>query len=131
MAKAAVPAVSALLSRCVFAAVNSMINGVQIGTITYSFKQDVSKPGDIIADLLKIGLSEVELMSDDGERLAGAPSITSSASERGSIRNNKLLSKKVDVGAGTGAPKRRRAHSIRYGSCSITPELACESCATT
>lgn len=77
MAKAAVPAVSALLSRCVFAAVNSMINGVQIGTITYSFKQDVSKPGDIIPNLLKIGLSEVALMSDDGERLAGAPSITS------------------------------------------------------
>ena len=77
MAAAAVPMASALFSRCAFAAVNSKISGVQIGTITYSFKQDVRKPGDIIPDLLKIGLNEVELMSDDGERMAGAPSIPS------------------------------------------------------
>ena len=55
--------------------INSKFNGVQIGTITYSFKQDVKKPDDIIPDLVKIGLSSVELMSDDGERMAGAEPI--------------------------------------------------------
>jgi len=56
-----------------WAAVNSRINGVQIGAITYSFKQDVRKPAEIIPDLVKIGLSSVELMSDDAELMAGAP----------------------------------------------------------
>jgi sugar phosphate isomerase/epimerase len=54
---------------------NSKIAGVQIGTITYSFKQDVKKPDDILPNLVKIGLNSVELMSDDGERLAGAPPV--------------------------------------------------------
>jgi sugar phosphate isomerase/epimerase len=54
------------------AAVNSRINGVQIGAITYSFKQDVRKPAEIIPDLVKIGLSSVELMSSDAELMAGA-----------------------------------------------------------
>jgi len=49
--------------------------GVQIGTITYSFKNDVTKPDEIIPNVVKIGLSSVELMSDDGERMAGAPAI--------------------------------------------------------
>ena len=51
---------------------NSRIQGVQIGAITYSFRQGVPKP-EIIPDMVKIGLSEVELMSGDGEALAGAP----------------------------------------------------------
>jgi hypothetical protein len=75
MVAAVVPAVSVLTPRWMSATVNSKINGVQIGTITYSFKQDVHKPDDIISDLVKIGLSSVELMSDDGERMAGAPAI--------------------------------------------------------
>ena len=75
MVAAVVPAVSVLTPRWMSATVNSKINGVQIGTITYSFKQDVHKPDDIIPDLVKIGLSSVELMSDDGERMAGAPAI--------------------------------------------------------
>lgn len=71
----ALPASAVLLPRILKAAPNSKIDGVQIGTITYSFKQDVKKPGDIIPDLVKIGLSSVELMSDDCERMAGAPPI--------------------------------------------------------
>src|SRR6185295_2425289 len=75
LAAAAVPAAFLGVPGVGFAAPNSKIAGVQIGTITYSFKQDVKKPDEIIPDLVKIGLSSVELMSDDGERMAGAAAI--------------------------------------------------------
>jgi sugar phosphate isomerase/epimerase len=75
LAAAAVPSALLGFSRRAFAAPNSKIAGVQIGTITYSFKQDVKKPDEIIPDVAKIGISSVELMSDDGERMAGAPAI--------------------------------------------------------
>jgi sugar phosphate isomerase/epimerase len=74
-ALAAVPAATALLPARLVAAPNSKFGGVQIGTITYSFKNDIKKPDDIIPRLVKIGISSVELMSDDGERLVGAPAI--------------------------------------------------------
>lgn len=75
LAFAAVPAAAALTPGRLMAAPNSKFGGVQIGTITYSFKNDVKKPDDIIPNLVRIGLSSVELMSDDGERMAGAPAI--------------------------------------------------------
>lgn len=71
----AVPASVILLPRRLLAAPKSKFNGVQIGTITYSFKTDVKKPDDIIPDMVKVGLSSVELMSDDCERMAGAQPI--------------------------------------------------------
>jgi|SRR5665213_1704377 len=74
LATAALPVATFVPSRA-FAAPNSKFAGVQIGTITYSFKGDVKKPDDIIPDLVKIGLSSVELMSDDCERMAGAAPI--------------------------------------------------------
>jgi sugar phosphate isomerase/epimerase len=55
--------------------VNSNFNGVQIGTITYSFKQDLRNPDEIIPDLVSLGIGSVELMSDDAERMADAPPI--------------------------------------------------------
>jgi sugar phosphate isomerase/epimerase len=60
------------LPAALLAAPNSKIQGVQIGAITYSFRQGVPK-AEIIPDMVKIGLSEVELMSGDCEALAGAP----------------------------------------------------------
>ena len=75
IALASVPALSALLPSRLSAAPNSKFGGVQIGTITYSFKNDVKKPDELIPNLVKIGFSSVELMSDDCERLAGAPVI--------------------------------------------------------
>jgi sugar phosphate isomerase/epimerase len=75
VALAALPASALSLPKAAFAAPNSRIGGVQIGAITYSFKQDVRKPAEIIPDLVKIGLSSVELMSDDAELMAGAPPI--------------------------------------------------------
>jgi len=73
LAAAALPA--ALVPTRALAAPNSKFAGVQIGTITYSFKNDVKKPEEIIPDLVKLGISSVELMSDDCERMAGAASI--------------------------------------------------------
>jgi len=55
------------------AAQNSKIDGVQIGAITYSFRQGVVKT-ELPAVMQKIGLSEVELMSGDAEVIAGIPS---------------------------------------------------------
>lgn len=72
IALAALPA-AVSLPTAAFAGPNSRIAGVQIGVITYSFKDDVRKPAEIIPDLLKIGLSSVELMSNDAELMAGEP----------------------------------------------------------
>jgi len=52
---------------------NSLVDGVQIGAITYSFR---SMPADtIIPAYVKIGLGEMELMSNHAEALAGIPSM--------------------------------------------------------
>src|SRR5271168_3284462 len=61
---------------------NSKIDGVQIGVQSYSFRQGVPKP-EIIPDMVKIGLSEVELMSGDAEALAGAPAMGPMGGGRG------------------------------------------------
>jgi sugar phosphate isomerase/epimerase len=67
IALAALPLVRA------FAAPNSRIQGVQIGAITYSFR-GINDLDEIISAFVKIGLSEVELMSNHAESAAGAPS---------------------------------------------------------
>lgn len=64
---AAIPAVS------VFGAASSRFGGVQIGTISYSFR---SLPTDqVLPAIVKAGLSEVELMSNHAESLVGAPTV--------------------------------------------------------
>jgi sugar phosphate isomerase/epimerase len=56
-----------------FGAVNSKFNGVQIGTISYSFR---SLPADqILPAIVKAGVNEVELMSNHAEALMGAPAV--------------------------------------------------------
>jgi sugar phosphate isomerase/epimerase len=62
----AVPLASAL------AAINSKIAGVQIGTITYSFRETHDLDA-IVKMIAEIGIGEVELMSDHAESAAGAP----------------------------------------------------------
>src|ERR1700727_970306 len=56
-----------------FAPQSSKIDGVQIGAITYSFRQGVDKK-TLPAVFQQIGLSEAELMSGDAEAIAGMPS---------------------------------------------------------
>ena len=68
IALASIPAAAAL------AAPDSKIDCVQIGVISYSFRD--LPPAQIIPSMLKIGLSEVELMSNHAEALAGAPATT-------------------------------------------------------
>ena len=56
------------------AKINSKFRGVQIGTITYSFR---SMPAnEIIPAMVKLSLSEAELMSNHCEAIAGAPQPT-------------------------------------------------------
>jgi sugar phosphate isomerase/epimerase len=74
LALAGVPAALALgsLPLSARAKINSRIKGVQIGAITYSFRT-MPNPEDIIKAYVDIGLGEMELMSGDAEKLAGAP----------------------------------------------------------
>lgn len=51
---------------------DSKFSGVQIGAITYSYRT-ISDAHEIIKAMHDIGLSEVELMSGDAEKLAGIP----------------------------------------------------------
>jgi sugar phosphate isomerase/epimerase len=74
----AVP-VLGLVSREAAAKQAKKVNGVQLGAITYSFRS-MPNPVDIIAAMKKIGLTEVEVMSGDVEKLAGAPAIGRGAS---------------------------------------------------
>src|SRR6516225_6463609 len=54
---------------------NSLINGVQVGTITYSYR---SMPDQSAQALLRYvvtdGISAIELMGEPAEQFAGAPS---------------------------------------------------------
>jgi len=61
---------------------NSKIDGVQIGAITYSFRQGIPK-AELPSVMAKIGLSEVELMSGDAEAIAGAPIAAGGGGGRG------------------------------------------------
>jgi sugar phosphate isomerase/epimerase len=83
IAAATVPAAATLsLPSLALAAINSKIDGVQIGAITYSFRQGVPK-ADLPVVMAKIGLSEVELMSGDAEAMAGAPVAAGGGGGRG------------------------------------------------
>jgi sugar phosphate isomerase/epimerase len=54
--------------------INSKIDGVQVGAITYSFNRIASPdPEAIVRAYTEIGLGEAELMSNHCEALAGAP----------------------------------------------------------
>jgi sugar phosphate isomerase/epimerase len=54
------------------AEINSRIKGVRIGAITYSFRA-LPDANDIVRAIARIGLGDVELMSNHAEALAGAP----------------------------------------------------------
>jgi len=64
--------VLARVPRSAVAKIDSRINGVQIGAITYSFRS-ISNADDVIKAYQTIGLGEMELMSNHAEALAGAP----------------------------------------------------------
>jgi sugar phosphate isomerase/epimerase len=82
LALAGLPVTLALGDLKAFAAINSKINGVQIGAITYSFRT-IPNAEDIIKAYVTIGMSEMELMSNHAEMLAGAPIPMAPAGGRG------------------------------------------------
>ena len=68
------------------AAINSKIDGVQIGAITYSFNSIASDPESIVRAYVEIGLGEVELMSNHCEALAGIPEMPRLGGPGGPVR---------------------------------------------
>src|ERR1700712_4638246 len=69
-----------LTSKSVFAAgslfqtkPNSVINGVQIGVITYSFRSMPGTAQDLLQYCLQCNISAIELMGDAAEAFAGKP----------------------------------------------------------
>ena len=52
---------------------NSNFNGVQVGTITYSFRALPSSAEEVLKYILDCGISGIELMSSVAESYAGAP----------------------------------------------------------
>ncbi len=82
LALAGLPVTLALGNLKAFGPIDSKINGVQIGAITYSFRS-IPNPADIITAYVTIGLSEMELMSNHAEMLAGAPIPMAPAGGRG------------------------------------------------
>ena len=52
---------------------NSVFGGVQVGTITYSFRSLPSSADQVLQYCLDCGISGVELMSNVAESYAGAP----------------------------------------------------------
>jgi sugar phosphate isomerase/epimerase len=77
LGSAAALAAGALVSRRVLAGEtaaakpNSVINGVRIGCITYSYRGGINSAEDTLKALLKDGLSEVELMGGPIQSYAG------------------------------------------------------------
>ena len=63
------------------AQINSKFRGVQIGAISYSFRSIPAT--EIIPAMVKLGLSEAELMSNHCEALAGAPQASGEPGRRG------------------------------------------------
>src|SRR5262252_6557840 len=60
-------------SRLMAAKPNSLFGGVQIGTITYSFRALPSSGEEVLKYCLDCGISAIELMSNVAESYAGAP----------------------------------------------------------
>jgi sugar phosphate isomerase/epimerase len=52
---------------------NSLINGVQIGVITYSFRSMPGTAEDLLKYCIDCNISAIELMGDAAEQYAGAP----------------------------------------------------------
>src|ERR1700712_5187165 len=71
---------AALASKSVFAAgslfqskPNSVINGVQIGVITYSFRSMPGSAEQLLQYCIQCNISAIELMGEAAEAYAGAP----------------------------------------------------------
>ena len=67
---------TALLGRQAFAEArpNSVVNGVHVGVITYSYRSMPDQGGDAtLRYIVESGISEIEMMNGPAEAFAGAP----------------------------------------------------------
>jgi sugar phosphate isomerase/epimerase len=63
---------------------NSLINGVKIGTITYSYRSMPDQGGDAtLKYIVDSGISAIELMNGPAEQFAGAPELPGGGGGRG------------------------------------------------
>jgi len=108
-----------------YAAVNSKIDGVQIGAITYSFRT-FTDPQEIIKAMVDIGLGEAELMSNHCEALAGMPAMPSFGRGGGGGGRGRGRGAGDAAGSppaqGAGAEAGRRGGGGGGGRAPLTPE---------
>lgn len=78
------------------AKINSKFGGVQIGAITYSFRDSTNELDAIIKAMAQLGLGEAELTSDHAEAAAGAPIQARSARGRNEDLRKWRLSVSMD-----------------------------------
>jgi sugar phosphate isomerase/epimerase len=101
-------ALAAIPATCALATPHSRISGVQIGVISYSFRD--LPPAEIIPSMLKLGLGEVELMWTHAEALAGAPANPLAGRGRGAAPAPELLAWRKAASDATFAPVRQQFH---------------------
>src|SRR5579864_5390058 len=98
IAIAAVPLATALAN------INSRFGGVEIGAITYSFRE-IHELDPIIKMMTEIGLGEVELMSNHAETAAGAPAPPARPAQ-GSRSRGERRRREIHLGVEAGAAPR-------------------------
>jgi sugar phosphate isomerase/epimerase len=80
--------------------VNSKINGVQIGVITYSFRSMPSTIDDLLKYCVECNINAVEMMGDAAEAYAGAPKRDGSADYAATLaqwRENTLMDPFIEI----------------------------------
>ncbi len=102
--------------------IDSKIDGVQVGAISYSFNTIAHEPEAIIKAYVEVGLGECELMSNHCEALAGAPAMPSFARRGGGAGRAR------GAGAGTpgGTPPAQPGAPRGSGRMQMTPEQQAE-----
>ena len=87
---------------------NSLVNGVQIGTITYSYREMPDQSAEAtLKYILDSGISAVELMGGPVESFAGTPRA------RRARRRARRRRRRAADGGGRGSRRRRRRDSRR------------------
>jgi Xylose isomerase-like TIM barrel len=88
---------------------DSRFGGVQVGAITYSYRS-IPDPMVILKAMKDIGLSEVELMSGDAEKMAGLPAVPNFGRGGGGGRGTPLTpEQQAQVQDGQAAQQKWRA----------------------
>ncbi len=97
---------------------NSLMRGVQIGTITYSYRSMPDQSAEaILGYVLDSGINAIELMGEPAEAYAGAPVSPLGAAERGLLRRARQPESLTE-------DERRQINEIQAAQDAFTAELA-------